>query len=49
MPSDPWSNPSAIGAEDAARMAAFLEDRAARPDQVLVNTALRDALIAPPR
>ena len=44
MSSDPWSNPSAIGAEDAARMAAFLEDRAARPDQILVNTALRDAL-----
>ena len=29
-------------------MAAFLEDRAARPDQVLVNTALRDALSPQP-
>jgi SAM-dependent methyltransferase len=48
MSSDPWSNPSAIGAEDAARMAAFLEDRAARPDQILVNTALRDALAPRP-
>ena len=44
MAGDPWSNPSAISPEDAARMAAFLEDRAARPDQILVNTALRDAL-----
>ena len=48
MPSDAWSNPSAISAEDAARMAAFLEDRAARPDQILVNTALRDALTPRP-
>ena len=29
-------------------MAAFLEDRAARPDQILVNTALRDALSPQP-
>jgi SAM-dependent methyltransferase len=29
-------------------MAAFLEDRAARPDQILVNTALRDALAPRP-
>jgi SAM-dependent methyltransferase len=48
MSDDPWSNPSAIGPEDAARMAAFLEDRAARPDQMLVNTALRDALSPQP-
>ena len=44
MPHDPWSNPSEVSPEDAAGMAAFLEDRAARPDQILVNTALRDAL-----
>ena len=49
MAGDPWSNPSALSPEDAARMAAFLEDRAARPDQILVNTALRDALAPPPR
>ena len=48
MAGDPWSNPSAISPEDAARMAAFLEDRAARPDQILVNTALRDALSPQP-
>ena len=48
MAGDPWSNPSAISPEDAARMAAFLEDRAARPDQLLVNTALRDALVPRP-
>jgi len=48
MSVDPWSNPSAIGAEDAARMAAFLEDRAARPDQALVNAALCDALAPRP-
>ena len=48
MAGDPWSNPSAISAEDAARMAEFLEDRAARPDQLLVNTALRDALVPCP-
>jgi ubiquinone/menaquinone biosynthesis C-methylase UbiE len=43
--SNAWSNPSAVSAEDAARMAAFLEDRARCPDQVQVNTAVRDALI----
>ena len=48
MSSDPWSNPSAIGTEDAARMAAFLEDRATCPDQILVNTALLDALAPRP-
>ncbi|MBM4457942.1 MAG: methyltransferase domain-containing protein [Chloroflexi bacterium] len=48
MPRDAWSNPSAVSAEDAARMAAFLEDRAACPDQILVNTALRDALAPRP-
>jgi len=42
--SNAWSNPSAVSAEDAARMAAFLEDRARCPDQVLVNTAVRNAL-----
>jgi SAM-dependent methyltransferase len=48
MPRDAWSNPSAVSAEDAARMAVFLEDRAACPDQILVNTALRDALAPRP-
>jgi ubiquinone/menaquinone biosynthesis C-methylase UbiE len=44
MPRGPWSNPSAIGAEDAARMAAFLEERARFSDQARVNAALCDAL-----
>ena len=48
MPHDPWSNPSVVGADDATRMAAFLEDRAVCPDQVLVNTALRDGLSPQP-
>jgi ubiquinone/menaquinone biosynthesis C-methylase UbiE len=46
--SNAWSNPSAISAEDAARMAAFLEDRARCPDQVQVNTAVRDVLALRP-
>ena len=46
--SNAWSNPSAISAEDAARMAAFLEDRAHCPDQVQVNTAVRDVLALRP-
>lgn len=45
---DPWANPSAVSAADAARMAAFLEERATRPDQVLVNAALRAALAPRP-
>lgn len=48
MSRDPWSNPSAVSAEDATRMAAFLEDRSACPDQILVNTALRDVLSPQP-
>ena len=46
--SNAWSNPSAVSAEDAARMAAFLEDRARCPDQVQVNTAVRDVLALRP-
>jgi ubiquinone/menaquinone biosynthesis C-methylase UbiE len=46
--SNAWSNPSAISAEDAARMAAFLENRARCPDQVQVNTAVRDVLALRP-
>ena len=45
-PNDPWSNPSAVSAEDAVRMAAFLEDRALCPDQLQVNAAVRDAQVA---
>ena len=45
---NPWSNPSAVSAEDAARMAAFLEDRARCPDQAQVNAALRDAVAGRP-
>jgi SAM-dependent methyltransferase len=46
--SNAWSNPSAISAEDAARMAAFLEDRARCPDQAQVNAALRDVVAGQP-
>ena len=46
--SNAWSNPSAVSAEDAARMAAFLEDRARCPDQVQVNAALRDVVSGQP-
>jgi SAM-dependent methyltransferase len=46
--SNAWSNPSAVGAEDAARMAAFLEDRARCPDQAPVNAALREVVAARP-
>lgn len=46
--SNAWSNPSAVSAEDAARMAAFLEDRARCPDQMQVNTAVREILALRP-
>ena len=46
--SNAWSNPSAVSAEDAARMAAFLEDRARCPDQAQVNAALRDVVAGRP-
>jgi SAM-dependent methyltransferase len=46
--SNAWSNPSAVSAEDAARMAAFLEDRARCPDQAQVNAAVRDVLALRP-
>jgi SAM-dependent methyltransferase len=46
--SNAWSNPSAVSAEDAARMAAFLEDRARCPDQAQVNAALRDVVAGQP-
>jgi|GEM_PF-501739 len=46
--SNAWSNPSAVSAEDAARMAAFLEARARCPDQMQVNLAVRDALALRP-
>ena len=46
--SNAWSNPSAVSAEDAARMAAFLEDRARCPDQAQVNAALRDVVSGRP-
>lgn len=39
-----WANPSAAGAEDSARMAAFLEERSARPDQLQVNQAVCESL-----
>jgi ubiquinone/menaquinone biosynthesis C-methylase UbiE len=39
-----WSNPTQAGAEDAARMARFLEERSSRPDQVEVNAAVIRAL-----
>jgi ubiquinone/menaquinone biosynthesis C-methylase UbiE len=39
-----WSDPSRAGVEDTARMAEFLQERSARPDQVQVNSAVRDAL-----
>ncbi|MCU0501509.1 MAG: methyltransferase domain-containing protein [Anaerolineae bacterium] len=42
--SNAWSNPSAVSAEDATRMAAFLEGRARCPDQAQVNAALRDVV-----
>jgi len=43
-----WSDPSSMGAETAAEMAAFLEDRAQRRDQHQVNTALCDILAPMP-
>jgi ubiquinone/menaquinone biosynthesis C-methylase UbiE len=46
--SNAWSNPSAVGAEDVARMAAFLEERASCPDQAQVNAALRDVVAGRP-
>ena len=49
--SNAWSNPSAVSADGhnrAARMAAFLEDRARCPDQTQVNAALRDAVAGQP-
>jgi ubiquinone/menaquinone biosynthesis C-methylase UbiE len=42
--SNAWSNPSLAGPEDAARMAAFLEERSQRPDQLQVNQAIIDVL-----
>jgi ubiquinone/menaquinone biosynthesis C-methylase UbiE len=45
---DAWSNPSAVSAEDAARMAAHLEAQAAFADQAQVNTALLDVLAPRP-
>jgi ubiquinone/menaquinone biosynthesis C-methylase UbiE len=41
-----WSDPSMAGPEDAARMAAFLEERSQRPDQLQVNQAVI-ALLSP--
>ena len=49
--SNAWSNPSAVSADGhnrAARMAAFLEDRARCPDQAQVNAALRDVVAGQP-
>jgi ubiquinone/menaquinone biosynthesis C-methylase UbiE len=43
-----WSNPSAVSAQDARRMAAFLDERARMPDQSHVNERIRAAL-APTR
>jgi ubiquinone/menaquinone biosynthesis C-methylase UbiE len=43
-----WSDPSRAGAEDAARMAEFLEERSARPDQLQVNHAVCEALAPQP-
>lgn len=40
-----WSNPSQVSAEDAARMAAFLEERARMPDQAYVNARVLNALV----
>lgn len=45
---DAWSNPSAVSAEDAARMAAHLEAQAAFADQAQVNRALLAALAPQP-
>jgi ubiquinone/menaquinone biosynthesis C-methylase UbiE len=39
-----WSNPSRMGAQEAQRMAAFLEQRSRFPDQIEVNQALLSAL-----
>jgi ubiquinone/menaquinone biosynthesis C-methylase UbiE len=39
-----WSNPSTVSAQDAARMASFLEERARLPDQARVNAQVVDAL-----
>ncbi|MFC1879086.1 methyltransferase domain-containing protein [Chloroflexota bacterium] len=43
-----WSDPSLASAEDIARMATHLEDRATRHDQSQVNRAIRDALAPQP-
>jgi len=45
---NPWSNPSMVGATEAAKMAAFLEERARLPDQSQVNAMLRDVLAPAP-
>jgi ubiquinone/menaquinone biosynthesis C-methylase UbiE len=39
-----WSDPSQVSAEDAARMAAFLEERAHLPDQAHVNARVVETL-----
>jgi len=39
-----WSNPSRLGANDALRMAAFLEERSRLADQSEVNARVRDAI-----
>jgi ubiquinone/menaquinone biosynthesis C-methylase UbiE len=43
-----WSNPSSVSTQDAARMAAFLEERARLPDQAQVNAQVVDALAPTP-
>ena len=39
-----WSNPSHVSAQDALRMAAFLEERSRMTDQSHVNARVRDVL-----
>jgi SAM-dependent methyltransferase len=48
MEQDPWADPASATPSDLARMAAQLEDRAGRPDQVQVNSLLLDVLAARP-
>ncbi len=48
VPRDPWSDPVAADPAEIARMAAQLEDRAGRPDQMQVNALLQDVLAPQP-
>lgn len=43
-----WSNPSAQGKQEALDMAAFLEERASFPDQILIDQTLVETLAPSP-